>query len=102
MSLITKGGLMARDLDILAELASHGLVSVAVSVPTLDGALKRILEPRVPAAAVRLRLMADLAAVGVPVSLLMAPIIPAVNDHEIENVVREAAEHGATQAPGSS
>ena len=98
VSLITKGGLMSRDLDLLAELAGRNLVSVAVSVPTMDAALKRILEPRVPAAAVRLRLMAELKAAGVPVSLLMAPIIPAVNDSEIESIIGAAAEHGATHA----
>ena len=98
VSLITKGGLMSRDLDVIAALAERNLASVAISVPTMDSALKRILEPRVPAAAVRFRLMADLKAAGVPVSLLMAPIIPAVNDHEIEAVVETAANHGATQA----
>ena len=98
VSLITKGGLMTRDLDLLAELAERRLVSVAVSVPTMDAALKRVLEPRVPAAAVRFRLMSDLREIGVPVSLLMAPIIPAVNDSEIEAVIETAAEHGASQA----
>src|SRR5690606_31856244 len=79
VSLITKSGLMRRDLDLLAALAEQNLCSVAISVPTADDALKRRLEPRVPSAQVRFRLMRDLAAAGVPVSLLMAPIIPAVN-----------------------
>ena len=96
--LITKGGLMSRDLDLLEELARLDLVSVSISVPTMDAALKRILEPRVPAADVRFRLMSDLAAVGVPVSLLLAPVIPAVNDAEIESIAARAADSGAQRA----
>jgi DNA repair photolyase len=98
VTLITKGGLMSRDLDLLAELASMQLVSAAISVPTMNNELKRVLEPRVPAATVRFRLMADLAAAGVPVSVLVAPVIPAVNDAEIESILECAAEHGATRA----
>ena len=98
VSLITKGGLMARDLDLLEALARQNLVSVAISVPTADPALKRVLEPRVPAAAVRFRLMGELARAGVPVSLLMAPIIPAVNDREIEKTISTAADNGASHA----
>ena len=98
VSLITKGGLMARDLDLLEALAAENLVSVAVSIPTMDAALKRVLEPRVPAATVRLKLIRDLVGVGVPVSLLMAPIIPAVNDREIEDTVAAAADSGAGHA----
>jgi DNA repair photolyase len=98
VSLITKGGLMSRDLDLLAELADLGLCSVAVSVPTMNDRLKRLLEPRVPAAAVRFRLIRDLTGAGVPVSLLMAPIIPAVTDSEIESIVGRAADEGAFHA----
>ena len=98
VSLITKGTLMRRDLDLLAELADHNLVSVAVSIPTADNSLKRILEPRVPAAASRFRLIESLAEAGVPVSLLMAPIIPVINDREIESIVRQAASCGACNA----
>jgi DNA repair photolyase len=96
VSLITKGGLMSRDLDLLAQLAERGLCSVAVSVPTMDDRLKRLLEPRVPAAATRFRLIRDLHSAGVPVSLLMAPIIPAINDMEIESV--RAVDSGAIHA----
>jgi len=98
VNLITKGGLMFRDLDLLAELARRKLVSVAISVPTMNRALKRILEPRVPAASVRFRLMSDLAGADVPVSLLLAPIIPAVNDAEIEAIAARAAASGAESA----
>lgn len=98
VSLISKGVLMRRDLDLLGELARLNLCSVALSVPTADNALKRRLEPRVPSADARFRLMRELADAGVPVSLLMAPIIPAVNDREIENIVARAAEAGAGHA----
>jgi len=98
VSLITKGGLMSRDLDLLAQLAERGLCSVAVSVPTMNDRLKRLLEPRVPSAAIRFGLIRDLSSTGVPVSLLMAPIIPAVNDTEIESVLDRAADAGAMHA----
>ena len=98
VSLISKGTLVRRDLDLLRELASLGLCSVALSIPTADNDLKRILEPRVPAAGARFAVMHELAAGGVPVSLLMAPIIPAVNDREIEGIVGRAAAAGARQA----
>jgi DNA repair photolyase len=98
VSLISKGGLMSRDLDLLAELASRNLCSVAISVPTMDRRLKRLLEPRVPSAGIRMKLIEELAGAGVPTSLLMAPVIPAVNDREIESIVAEAAGRGARHA----
>ncbi|MEX2123826.1 MAG: PA0069 family radical SAM protein [Woeseia sp.] len=98
VSLISKGGLMRRDLDLLSELASLGLCSVAISVPTADNALKRRLEPRVPSADVRFHLIEALSGHGIPTSLLMAPIIPAVNDCEIEDIVARAAASGAGRA----
>ena len=98
VSLISKGGLMRRDLDLLSRLAARNLCSVAISVPTIDDRLKRILEPRVPAAEVRFGLISELAEAGVPVSLLLAPIIPAVNDCEIERIVERAATSGVRNA----
>lgn len=98
VSLISKGVVMRRDLDLLGELARANLCSVAISVPTADNALKRTLEPRVPSADARFRLMRDLTGRGVPASLLMAPIIPAVNDREIEDIVASAADAGADHA----
>ncbi len=89
---------MHRDLDLLSELAAQGLCSVALSVPTADDDLKRRLEPRVPSANARFALMQALAARGIPVSLLMAPIIPAINDREIEDIVRRAGDCGAGHA----
>ncbi|MEX0976846.1 MAG: PA0069 family radical SAM protein [Woeseia sp.] len=98
VSLISKGTLMRRDIDLLSELAAQGLCSVALSVPTADDDLKRRLEPRVPSATARFALMQALSARGIPVSLLMAPIIPAINDREIEYIVRRAGECGAQHA----
>lgn len=98
VSLISKGVSMRRDLDLLSELAARNLCSVAISVPTADNALKRVLEPRVPAAEARFRLLRDLVERGVPTSLLMAPIIPAVNDAEIERIVAMAGAAGAGHA----
>ena len=98
VSLISKGGLMSRDLDLLGELAARKLCSVAISVPTMDKPLKRLLEPRVPSAEIRMKLIEALTGAGVPTSLLMAPIIPAVNDREIESIVREAASRGVNHA----
>ena len=98
VTLISKGGLMSRDLDLLGELASRNLCSVAISVPTMERPLKRLLEPRVPSAEIRMKLIEALAGAGVPTSLLMAPIIPAVNDREIEAIVAEAASRGVRHA----
>jgi len=91
VSLISKGALMQRDLDLLARLAEQNLVSVAISVPTMNRHLKRTLEPRVPSAETRFTLLAALRRAGVPTSLLMAPIIPAINDSEIEAILEKAA-----------
>ena len=89
---------MSRDLDLLAALATRNLVSVAISIPTMNAELKRILEPRVPAAEVRFRLIGELADAGVPVSLLLAPVIPTLNDMEIEAIVERSANFGISHA----
>jgi DNA repair photolyase len=98
VTLITKGTLMARDIDLLAALSRQQLVSVAVSIPTADSALKRVLEPRVPSAAARFRLVQQLAHADVPVSVMLAPVIPAINDNEIETLLERAAANGADHA----
>jgi len=98
VNLITKSHLIARDIDLLEELAAQRLCSVAISVPTLDDDLKRIMEPRVPAAAARLKAMQLLTERGIPTSALLAPVIPAINDHEIESILGAVAEAGADQA----
>jgi len=98
IGLVTKSRLVTRDIDLFQELAAHGAVSVHVSVTTLDPALHRILEPRTAAPSQRLAAIAALAEAGIPVGVMVAPIIPALNDHEIPRIVAAAAEAGATRA----
>lgn len=98
VNIITKGHLICRDIDLLSELAREQLCSVAVSIPTMDADLKRIMEPRVPAASSRLKAIHELSQAGVPVSLLVAPVIPAINDGEIESILEAASGAGVTQA----
>lgn len=98
VTLITKGALILRDLDLIAELASHGLCSVRVSLTTLDNGLKRIMEPRTAAPSTRLKILRELSAAGVPTGILIAPVIPFVNDHELEQILEAAANAGARRA----
>jgi DNA repair photolyase len=98
VTIVTKGALVLRDLDLLAGLASLRLVKVHVSLTTLDDDLKRVLEPRAASPAARLRAVRALAEACVPVGVLLAPVIPALNDHEIEHLLEAAAQHGATSA----
>jgi len=98
VTIITKGNLIERDIDILAAMARDNLASVHVSVTTLDANLKRILEPRAPAASVRLQAIRCLHAAGIPVGALVAPVIPAINDHEIEHILAAVAQAGAQSA----
>ncbi|WP_417432329.1 PA0069 family radical SAM protein [Kiloniella sp.] len=95
VGIITKGYLVMRDADILQRMAQKNLVSVAISVTTLDRKLARAMEPRASTASKRLDAVRQLTELGVPVSVLMAPIIPALNDHEIERVLGLAARAGA-------
>ncbi len=98
VSIITKSALIERDLDLLADLARDRLVHVMFSVTTLDDELARRMEPRAARPARRLEAMARLAAAGVPVGVLFAPLIPALNDHELEGVLEAAHAHGAQAA----
>ncbi len=98
VAIVTKSDLILRDLDILGPMAARGLVSVALSVTTLDRALARRMEPRAAAPAKRLRAVQALADAGVPVSVMVAPVVPAINDHEIENILAAAAGSGAAGA----
>lgn len=95
VSIVTKGALIERDLDLLAEFAKLGLVSVMVSVTSLDPRLKTVLEPRAAGPRARLRMIRALNDTGVPVGVLMAPVIPCVNDDEIESVAEAVAGAGA-------
>ena len=98
VNIITKSHLIARDIDLLAGLAKDRLCSVAISIPTMNPDLKRVMEPRVPSANARLKAARRLTEAGVPVSVLVAPIIPAINDDEIEAILDAAAGAGITQA----
>lgn len=96
--LITKNHLVTRDLDLLQELARHHAVEVNVSINSLDTDLARRLEPRASSPRHRLAAIAALAHAGIPVGVLVAPIIPALNDHEVAAVVAAAGNAGATWA----
>ncbi len=98
VGIVTKSNLVLRDLDILAPMAQQGIVRVAVSVTTLDRTLARRMEPRAPTPQRRLDAIHGLAAAGVPATVLAAPILPALNDHEIETILEAAAEAGAGAA----
>lgn len=98
VSAITKSALIERDLDLLADLAADGLAEVMVSVTTLDDELARRLEPRATRPARRLETIRRLSAAGIPVGVLFAPLIPALNDHELEAVIEAAHAAGARSA----
>ena len=98
MKLITKNGLIRRDLDLIGELAEMNLVSAAISITTMDQALTRIMEPRTSAPHVRLETIQELSEAGVPVMVMVAPIIPGINDQEIPGILEAAAQAGATRA----
>jgi DNA repair photolyase len=97
-SLVTKSAGVERDLDLIAPMAARGLVSVYLSVTTLDPALARILEPRAAAPHRRLRAIRTLAEAGVPVGVSVSPLIPFLNEPELEQVLEAAAEAGASSA----
>jgi len=98
VSIVTKGTLIERDLDLLAELAALDLLRVGISVTTLDRDLARRLEPRVPAPERRLQTIARLAQAGIPVRAMVSPVIPALTDPEIEAILTRAKEAGAQAA----
>ena len=98
VGIVTKSALVVRDLDILARMASRGLVKVAISVTTLDRRIARKMEPRAATPPRRLEAIKALSAAGVPVAVMVAPIIPAINDSEIERILAAARDAGATEA----
>ncbi|HWJ68501.1 MAG TPA: PA0069 family radical SAM protein [Sphingobium sp.] len=95
LMITTKSDRVTRDIDLLAPMATDGLVAVGISLTSLDPALSRTLEPRAPHPRKRLAAMRALSDAGVPVNACLAPIIPAINDHEIEALVAAAAAAGA-------
>jgi DNA repair photolyase len=98
VTIVTKSALIRRDLDILAAMAEERLATVTISVTTLDRALARVMEPRAPTPELRLETMAALAAVGIPSGVLSAPMIPALNDSEMEAILERARAAGAVSA----
>ncbi len=98
VSIITKGALVTRDIDILAEMAADELCSVAISITTCNADLKRRMEPRAASHQARLGAVEQLSAAGVPVTVLFAPVIPALNDRELEQVLQQARDAGAGSA----
>jgi DNA repair photolyase len=98
VGIVTKSALVTRDIDILAGMADRGLAKVALSVTTLDPRLARRMEPRAATPAKRLETIRQLSQAGIPVSVMVAPIVPGVNDHEIEDVLQAAYAAGAREA----
>jgi DNA repair photolyase len=97
-SIITKSAMILRDLDILTDMARDGLISVAISITSLSAETKRALEPRTASPQARLRAVRELNAAGVPTGVMVAPIIPAITDHEMEAILAEAAAANAVWA----
>ncbi|MBO9417859.1 PA0069 family radical SAM protein [Labrenzia sp. R4_2] len=98
VAIVTKSALVTRDIDILSRMAERNLVKVALSITTLDKKLCRAMEPRASAPHKRLAAVKSLSEAGIPTSVMMAPIIPALTDSEIETLLEAAAEHGASEA----
>jgi len=98
VGLITKNRLMLRDLDVLTKLNNEGLLKVSVSINTLDDELRRKLEPRASSIKTRLELIRKLSEVDIPVNVMMAPVIPGLNDTDIFSLVKEVAKLGARDA----
>lgn len=98
VGIITKNSLILRDLDLLTEMASMRLAKVSLSITTLDEKLRLAMEPRTATGKQRLKAIEKLAAAGIPVNVMIAPIIPGLNNHEIPTIMEAAAKAGATSA----
>jgi DNA repair photolyase len=98
VTIVTKSALVLRDIDLLTDLAKDRLVSVMLSITSLTDDIKRTLEPRTASPQARLRVIRQLSEAGVPVGVLIAPVIPAVTDHELEDIMAAAKQAGASSA----
>jgi len=98
VAIITKNHLVTRDIDVLSELARYDAISVAVSVTTLDARLANIMEPRTTTPELRLDAIKMISSAGIPTTVMVAPVIPAITDHEMPAILRAAREAGATSA----
>lgn len=96
--IVTKNQLVTRDIDLLKQLASWRAVIVNISITTLDASLQRVMEPRASTPASRMRAVSELTSNGIPVRVLVAPVIPGLTDHEIPSILKEAARAGALDA----
>ncbi|MGB7285385.1 MAG: PA0069 family radical SAM protein [Salaquimonas sp.] len=98
VAIVTKSALVTRDIDILSRMAAKGLAKVALSITTLDRRLARAMEPRAATPSLRLKTINDLSEAGIPTSVMVAPVIPAMTDHELEHILDSAAGAGAREA----
>ncbi|MDB5660397.1 MAG: radical protein [Cypionkella sp.] len=98
VAITTKGSLIERDIDLLAEMAAQGLCRVGISVTTLDADLSRRMEPRAPAPKRRLAVITRLAQAGIPVRAMIAPMVPGLTDHELEPIMQATRDAGASAA----
>lgn len=98
--IVTKGTLVAYDIDILADLAKLDLVRVGISVTTLDPHVLRVMEPHVPAPKARLRSIRQLTEAGIPVRVIVSPMISALTDYEVAHILDAAKDAGATAVSG--
>ncbi len=98
VAIVTKSALVQRDVDILSRMAAKGLAKVALSITSLDRSLARTMEPRAATPTRRLETLRVLSDAGVPVSVMVAPVVPALNDHEVERILESAHAMGAREA----
>ena len=98
VGIVTKGVMITRDIDILSNMAAKGLVRVCISITTLDNATARAMEPRVPSPEAKLRAIRQLTDAGIPVRIMVSPVIPALTDHELEAILQAGADNGAVAA----
>ena len=98
VTIVTKSALIERDIDILAPMAEKGLTAAALSVTTLERTVARAMEPRAAAPARRLAAIRSLAEAGIPVRVMVAPVVPGITDHELEAILEAARDAGASRA----
>jgi DNA repair photolyase len=98
VAIITKNNLVTRDIDLLSELAKHDAAGVMISVTTLDRELARAMEPRTSTPALRLKAIEELAKAGIPVGVMIGPVLPGLTEHEIPAILKACADAGATSA----
>ncbi|HEX8545688.1 MAG TPA: PA0069 family radical SAM protein [Cytophagaceae bacterium] len=98
VSIITKNSLIIRDIDLLKEMSLYNLVNVNITITSLNESLRLAMEPRTATSGQRLKTVESLSKAGIPVNIMIAPIIPSLNNHEIPEIMKEASQRGATSA----